>query len=190
MTQQGIAQVVAAPSRSTHFQVCPDDAGVEGNSDGHTAGEGLRLLDAPYPADAMWPASDAGRGKRALIEEIRYLVAKGSDVRPDGLEEQPTSESLALVEHWVESLPAGMALPDVCMPDDGEITLSWSVVEHGERWRASLTVSPSMEAAGYVKCKERHFTEAYFDEDCAHGCLDLPADMMQALQNHWGQASI
>ena len=122
-----------------------------------------------------------------MLDELRTLVLQGVEPRPDGLEKAPTADSLALAEKLLLSLPDGMALPSVGIPDDGEVTFSWRAVDNnGERWSAGLAVAPNMEVEGFVRSRTNNHTEAGFLVERGDDLLELPNEMVEALQRHWG----
>ena len=71
------------------------------------------------------PTGTVAKAKQALLDELRKLVLRGVEPRPDGLECSPTEHSLAVAEQLVLSLPDDVAMPSASLPDDGEITFAW-----------------------------------------------------------------
>lgn len=133
--------------------------------------------------------SEAELKKAALIDELHELLRK--DVPPhlryDGVYVEPTTASVELAERLIHNLPENVELPDVCVPDDGEITFSWeSEDDQGVRWNAGLMISPECEVSGHVVSHPRS-DPLFFEFDgsvSVDGAEELSA-FMQAVTTHW-----
>ena len=162
---------------------------------------GCRLL--PWPPAAKLPDSfgipPGGRPeghpaiiakpKQALLDDLRKLILRGVEPRPDGLECSPTEHSLAVAEQLVRSLPDDVAMPSASLPDDGEITLSWQAVDdQGERWRAVLAIAPDSEVECFVRRRTDHRPAAHFRTRAEAGLLALPDQIVNALRSRWRAA--
>ncbi len=125
--------------------------------------------------------------KRSLLDDLRWLVLQGVAPRQDELERNPTADSVALAERLVLSLPDDIAMPKVCLPDDGEITFSWKAVDgDGVRWRALLAVGRDLDVECFVRRSADHLPQVHFADDCGVDMICLPDDMVAALRAHWG----
>ena len=124
------------------------------------------------------------RAKQALLDDVRTLVLRGPEPRPDGLHISPTAASFAIAEQLISSLPDDVAMPSVSLPDDGEITFSWQTMdEAGERWRAVLAIAPDSEVECFVRRRQDHRPTVHFREE--DGAVRLPSDIVNALRSHW-----
>lgn len=127
--------------------------------------------------------------KRTLLDDVRKLVLRGVEPRPDGLERSPTEHSLAVAEQLVLSLPDDLAMPSASLPDDGEITFSWQTVDNqGERWRAVLAIAPDSEVECFVRRRTKNRPVAHFRTDAGVEQFGLPDDIVNALRTHWRAA--
>ena len=153
---------------------------------------------AGEPSDAFDTSADGqpdkhpaivARAKQALLDDLRKLVLRGVEPRPDGLECSPTEHSLAIAEQLVLSLPDDVAMPSASLPDDGEITFAWQAVEdRGERWRAVLAIAPDSEVECFVRRSTDHRPATHFRTRTGVGPFGLPDDVVSALRAHWGAA--
>ena len=124
--------------------------------------------------------------KQTLLDDVRKLVLRGVEPRPDGLERSPTEHSLAVAEQLVLSLPDDLAMPSASLPDDGEITFSWQTVDNqGERWRAVLAIAPDSEVECFVRRRTDNRPVAHFQTDAGIEQFGLPDRIVDALRTHW-----
>ena len=101
--------------------------------------------------------------KRLLLDNLHSLVRQGATPRQDKLERNPSADSVALAERLVLSLPDDIAVPDVCLPDDGEITFSWKTVDSdGVRWCALLAIGSDLDVECFVRRSADHQPEVHF----------------------------
>lgn len=127
--------------------------------------------------------------KQALLDDLRKLILRGVEPRPDGLQCSPKEHSLAVAEQLVRSLPDDVAMPSASLPDDGEITLSWQAVDdQGERWRAVLAITPDSEVECFVRRRTDHRPAARYRTKAEAGPLALPDHIVNALRLHWRAA--
>lgn len=128
--------------------------------------------------------------KRLLLDNLHSLVRQGVAPRQDELERNPSADSVALAERLVLSLPDDIAMPDVCLPDDGEITFSWKTVDSdGGRWRAILAIGSDLDVECFVRRSADHQPEAHFTDDCGVHLTGLPDEIVTALRAHWGNGN-
>ena len=159
---------------------------------------GCRLLPWPLVAEPTGPFDIPPRArpegypviiagpKQTLLDDVRKLVLRGVEPRPDGLERSPTEHSLAVAEQLVLSLPDDLAMPSASLPDDGEITFSWQTVDNqGERWRAVLAIAPDSEVECFVRRRTKNRPVAHFRTDAGVEQFGLPDDIVNALRTHW-----
>ena len=126
------------------------------------------------------------RAKQALLDDVRKLVLRGVEPRPDGLHCDPSAASLAIAEQLISSLPDDVTMPSVSLPDDGEITFSWQATdEAGERWRAVLAIAPDSELECFVRRCRDHQAAVHFRTHDGTGLFGLPDDVETALRTHW-----
>lgn len=112
------------------------------------------------------------RAKQALLDDVRKLVLRGVEPRPDGLHCGPSAASLAIAEQLISSLPDDVTMPSVSLPDDGEITFSWQATdEAGERWRAVLAIAPDSELECFVRRCEITKPQFIFGRTMERACL-------------------
>ena len=129
------------------------------------------------------------RPKQALLDDLRKLILRGVDPRPDGLECSPTEHSLAVAERLILSLPDDVAMPSASLPDDGEITLSWQAVDkQGERWRAVLAIAPDSEVECFVRRRTDHRPVAHYRTNAGNMPFCLPDHIVNVLRAHWRAA--
>lgn len=129
------------------------------------------------------------RPKQALLDDLRKLILRGVDPRPDGLECSPTEHSLAVAERLILSLPDDVAMPSASLPDDGEITLSWQSVDNqGERWRAVLAIAPDSEVECFVRRRTDHRPVAHYRTSTGNVPFCLPDHIVNVLRAHWRAA--
>ena len=148
-------------------------------------GEPSAFVTPADPKPAIVPAI-VTRAKQALLDDVRKLVLQGVDPRPDGLEISPTAPSLTIAEQLISSLPDDVAIPSVCLPDDGEITFSWQIQdEAGERWRAVLAIAPDSEVECFVRKRGDDKPVAHFRTDDGVATFCLPDNILCALRAHW-----
>ena len=127
--------------------------------------------------------------KQALLDDLRKLILRGVEPRPDGLERNPTERSLAVAERLVLSLPDDVAMPSASLPDDGEITLAWDAVDdQGERWRAVLAIAPDSEVECFVRRCTDHQPVAHYRTSAENVPYCLPDHIANALRAHWRTA--
>ena len=135
------------------------------------------------------PTGTVARAKQALLDDLRKLVLRGVEPRPDGLECSPTEHSLAVAEQLVLSLPDDVAMPSASLPDDGEITFAWQALDdQGERWRAVLAIAPDSEVECFVRRSTDHRPATHFRTRAGVGPLSLPDYIVSALRVHWRAA--
>ena len=136
------------------------------------------------------PPPGMAMAKRSLLDNLRWLVLQGVAPRQDALERNPTADSVALAERLVLSLPDDIAMPEVCLPDDGEITFSWKAIDSGGvRWRALLAIGIDLDVECFIRRSAEHQPEAHFTDDCGADLTGLPDDIVAALRRHWGNGS-
>ena len=129
------------------------------------------------------------RPKQALLDDLRKLFLRGVDPRPDGLECNPTEDSLAVAERLILSLPDDVAMPSASLPDDGEITLSWQSVDNrGERWRTVLAIAPDSEVECFVRRRTDHRPVAHYRTNAGIAPFCLPDHIVNVLRAHWRAA--
>lgn len=150
------------------------------------AAEPRDAFDTPLYGQTDRHPAIVARAKQALLDDLRKLILRGVEPRPDGLERSPTEHSLAIAEQLVLSLPDDVAMPCASLPDDGEITFSWQAVDdRGERWRTVLVIAPDHEVECFVRRRSDHRPVAYFRTKAGAGSLGLPDDIVEALRAHW-----
>ncbi len=126
------------------------------------------------------------KAKQAVLDDLRGLVLQGVEPRADELERNPSADSLAVAERLIFSLPDDIAMPTVCLPDDGEITFSWQTSDQGgENWRAVLAIAPNLEVECFVRRCSDQRPVAHFFEHNGTDLVGLSADIESALQSHW-----
>ena len=126
------------------------------------------------------------RAKQVLLDDVRKLVLRGVEPRPDGLHRSPSTASLAIAARLISSLPDDVTMPSVSLPDDGEITFSWQTTdETGERWRAVLAIAPGSEVECFVRRHRDHQATVHVRTSDGMALSRLPADMETALRLHW-----
>lgn len=128
--------------------------------------------------------SVVARAKQALLDDLRILVLRGVEPRPDGLERSPSAESLDVAEKLLYWLPDDIELPTACLPDDGEITFSWRTSDEREGWHAMLAISPDLEVECFVRRSSENPMAHYIEEDGAD-IIELPAEIEEALRARW-----
>ena len=139
--------------------------------------------------EAMPRAAIIAKPKQALLDDLRELVLRGVEPRADGLERNPTADSLAVAERLVLSLPDDVAMPSASLPDDGEITLAWQTVDdQGERWRAVLAIAPDSEVECFVRRRTDHRPVAHYRTNAEIVPHCLPDHIVNALRAHWRAA--
>ena len=138
------------------------------------------------PKPAIGPAI-VNRAKQALLDDLRKLILQGAEQRPDGLDSSsPTAASLAIAEQLISSLPDHVAMPSVCLPDDGEITFSWQTKDEvGEHWRAVLVIAPDSEVECFVRKRSDHKAVVHFRTEDGVATFGLPDKILHALHTHW-----
>ena len=67
--------------------------------------------------------------KQAVLDDLLGLVLQGPGTRADELVRSPSADSVTVAERLIRSLPDDIAMPTVCLPDDGETTFSWQSSE-------------------------------------------------------------
>lgn len=129
--------------------------------------------------------------REALLVDVRRLVQRGVEPRPDGLHRSPTAGSLAIAERLIASLPDDVATPTVCLTDDGEITFSWRAADDtGEHWRAVLAIAPDAEVECFVRRRSNHEPVDHFRTEDGVALFRLPDDIVDALRLHWRAAQL
>lgn len=124
--------------------------------------------------------------REALLVDVRRLVLRGVEPRPDGLHRSPTAASLAIAERLIASLPDDVETPTVCLPDDGEITFSWQTADDtGEHWRAVLAIAPDSEVECFVRRRPDQHPVAHFRSEVGVALAGMPEDIVSALRSHW-----
>ena len=126
------------------------------------------------------------RAKQALLDDVRQLVLRGVEPRPDGLHCGPSAGSLAIAEQLISSLPDDVTMPSVSLPDDGEITLSWQTTDDtGEQCRTVLAIAPDSEVECFVRRRLAHQLVVHFRTQDGAVLFELPNDIVKALRIHW-----
>ena len=121
-----------------------------------------------------------------LLDDVHKLVLRGVEPRPDGLHRNPTAASLAIAERLIASFPDDVAMPAVCLPDDGEITFSWRTTDDtGEHWRAVLAIAPDSEVECFVRRRSDHRPAAHFQTEDGAALFGLPGDIARTLRSYW-----
>ena len=105
--------------------------------------------------------------KQAVLDDLRGLVLRGVEPRADELARNPSADSVTVAERLIRSLPHDIAMPTVCLPDDGEITFSWQSSEpDGETWRALLAIAPNLEVECFVRrCSDLRPVAHFFEHN-------------------------
>ena len=126
------------------------------------------------------------KAKQAVLDDLRGLVLQEVEPRADELERNPSAKSLAVAERLILSLPDDIAMPTVCLPDDGEITFCWQASDpNGENWRALLAIAPNSEVECFVRrCSDQRPMAHFFEHD-GTDLVGLSAEIESALRSHW-----